>query len=183
MAFAQMAHFYNVPCGGYIGLTNSKINDAQSGYETGMSATAAMLAGADMMNMCGLLNALTEFDFAKAVIDSEIAMMLKRIKRGMEFSEENLALDVIADIGPSGSFMTHKHTVKWMRKAALLPNIADRDPREVWKTRGGTDAHQKALQRAKDILSKENPVVFPEELDQLIREKFSGLVPGESQPL
>ena len=30
MAFAQMAHFYNVPCGGYIGLTNSKINDAQS---------------------------------------------------------------------------------------------------------------------------------------------------------
>ena len=31
MAFAQMARFYNVPCGGYIGLTNAKINDAQSG--------------------------------------------------------------------------------------------------------------------------------------------------------
>jgi trimethylamine--corrinoid protein Co-methyltransferase len=38
MAFAQMSHFYNVPCGGYIGLTNSKLNDAQAGYETGMSA-------------------------------------------------------------------------------------------------------------------------------------------------
>jgi trimethylamine--corrinoid protein Co-methyltransferase len=38
MAFAQIARFYNVPCGGYVGLTNAKINDAQAGYETGMSA-------------------------------------------------------------------------------------------------------------------------------------------------
>jgi len=51
MAFAQMAHYYNVPCGGYIGLTNAKINDAQSGFETGMSVVAGMLAGADMLNM------------------------------------------------------------------------------------------------------------------------------------
>ncbi|MCI0478180.1 MAG: trimethylamine methyltransferase family protein, partial [Anaerolineales bacterium] len=28
---AQMARFYNVPSGGYIGLTNSKLNDAQAG--------------------------------------------------------------------------------------------------------------------------------------------------------
>ena len=72
MAFAQMAHFYNVPSGGYIGLTNSKINDAQSGYETGMSAVAGLLGGADMFNMGGLLDALKAFDFAKAVIDDEI---------------------------------------------------------------------------------------------------------------
>jgi trimethylamine--corrinoid protein Co-methyltransferase len=73
MAFAQMARFYNVPCGGYVGLTNSKINDAQSGYETGMSCVAGILGGADMLNMAGLLDALKAFDFAKAVIDDEIA--------------------------------------------------------------------------------------------------------------
>ena len=100
MAFAQMAHFYNVPCGGYIGLTNAKINDAQSGFETGMSTLAGVLAGADMLNMGGLLDALKVFDFAKAVIDDEIARMLKRVKRGFEFNEENLALDVIAEVGP-----------------------------------------------------------------------------------
>ena len=31
IAVAQMALFYNVPNGGYIGLTNAKVNDAQSG--------------------------------------------------------------------------------------------------------------------------------------------------------
>ncbi|HVM71539.1 MAG TPA: trimethylamine methyltransferase family protein, partial [Anaerolineales bacterium] len=69
MAFAQMAHFYHVPCGGYIGLSNSKVNDAQSGFETGMSSMAGILAGVDMLNMGGLLDALKVFDFAKAVID------------------------------------------------------------------------------------------------------------------
>ena len=48
MAMTQMAHFYKVPNGGYIGLTNAKVNDAQSGYESGMSTTATLLAGADM---------------------------------------------------------------------------------------------------------------------------------------
>ncbi len=109
MAFAQMARFYKVPCGGYVGLTNSKINDAQSGYETGMSSVAGVLAGMDMLNMAGLLDALKVFDFAKAVIDDEVAQMLKRLKRGITFNEEDLALDVIAQTKPGGSFLMN-HT-------------------------------------------------------------------------
>ncbi len=137
MACAQMARFYNVPSGGYIGLTNSKINDAQSGYETGMSVMAGLLGGADMFNMGGLLDALKAFDFAKAVIDDEIALMLKRVERGVEFSEENLSLDQIAEIGPGGMFMATQHTVDRMKTTAILPRIADRDPRDIWKGRGG----------------------------------------------
>jgi trimethylamine:corrinoid methyltransferase-like protein len=95
MACAQMARYYNVPSGGYIGLTNSKINDAQSGYETGMSVVAGYLGGVDIFNMGGLLDSLMAFDFAKAVIDNEIAMMMKRIRQGFEFSEANFALDQI----------------------------------------------------------------------------------------
>ncbi|KKK63042.1 hypothetical protein LCGC14_2998290, partial [marine sediment metagenome] len=104
MAHSQMAQFYHVPSGGYIGVTNAHTNDAQSGYETGMNTTAAILAGADMLNMGGLLDSLMDFDYAKAVIDNEIALMLKKIKRGLEFSEENLSLELIAEIGPGGSY-------------------------------------------------------------------------------
>jgi hypothetical protein len=83
------------PSGGYIGLTNSKVNDAQAGYETGMSVTAGYLGGVDIFNMAGLLDALMAFDFAKARDRNEIALMLKRIS-GFEFSAENFALDQIA---------------------------------------------------------------------------------------
>ncbi len=176
MACAQMARFYHVPSGGYIGLTNSKINDAQSGYETGMSVTAGLLAGMHMFNMGGLLDTLKAFDFAKAVIDDEIAQMLKRICRGLEFSQENLALDVISEVGPGGNFMVHEHTLKWMKRTALMPKIADRHPREVWQVKGALDAQARALKRAQEILSQESAAIFSPEVDQRIRAHFVELV-------
>jgi len=181
MAFAQMAHFYNVPCGGYIGLTNAKINDAQSGYETGMSSVAGLLAGVDMLNMGGLLDALKVFDFAKAVIDDEIALMLKRMKRGLEFSEADLSLDVIAQIGPGGSFMIHPQTVKRMKTTALLTTLADRNARAQWEGKGALDTHARALNRVSDILSHANPAIFSAEVEARIRAEFKDLVPGDLQ--
>jgi trimethylamine---corrinoid protein Co-methyltransferase len=179
MAFAQMARFYNVPSGGYIGLTNAKVNDAQSGYETGMSTVAGVLAGVDMLNMGGLLDALKVFDFAKAVIDDEIALMLKRIKRGFEFEDSELALDVMAEIGPGGSFMVHPHTVKRMKRTALLPTLADRNARAQWESKGALDTHARALARARDILAKAGPPSLSPEADARIRSEFPGLVAGE----
>ncbi len=182
MGAVQMARYYNVPSGGYIGLTNAKVNDAQSGYETGMSTLATVLAGADMLNMGGLLDALMAFDFAKAVIDDEIALMLKQVKRGMQFSEENLALDLIAAVGPGGMFMDEPHTLERMRTAALLPRIADREMRESWQEQGSLDAHARAMQRAREILTRDNPAVFSPDVDARIRTEFEGLVAGDSVP-
>ena len=177
MAFAQMARFYNVPYGGYIGLSNSKINDAQSGFETGMSTTAGVLAGADMLNMAGLLDALKVFDFAKAVIDDEIAQMLKRLKRGIAFSEDELALAVIAQVKAGGSFMMNPHTARRMKSEALLPRLADREARETWEKKGSLDTHARAVQRVNEILAHAGPDPIPSAVDMRIATQFKGLIP------
>jgi trimethylamine--corrinoid protein Co-methyltransferase len=179
MAFAQMARFYNVPCGGYIGLSNSKLNDAQSGYETGMSCTAGLLAGVDMFNMGGLLDALKVFDFAKAVIDDEIAQMLKRIKRGISFNEEELALQIIAQIKPGGSYMMSPHTARRMKSEALLPKLAEREAREIWEKKGSPDTHARAMKRVNEILSHAESDLIPVEVDELLHTRFKSLVPGK----
>ncbi len=179
MACAQMAHYYNVPSGGYIGLTNAKINDAQSGFETGLSSMGSLLAGADMLNMGGLLDALMVFDFAKAVLDDEIAQMLKRVKRGMDFSEKNLALDVIANVGPGGAFLSHAHTMEFMRTAALLPKMAERDTRDEWESKGQLNIHDRAMQQVREILERENTAVFSPDIERRIRSEFNDLVPGD----
>ena len=178
MAFAQMARYYDVPSGGYIGLTNSKINDAQSGYETGMSVVASFLGGADMFNTGGLLDALKAFDFAKAVIDDEIFQMLKRMKRGITFNEEELALDVIAKAGPGGAFMMQPHTAKRMKTEALLTKLSDRDARTIWEKKGASDTHARAMARTKEILSKPSSVVFPADVESRICAEFPNLVAG-----
>lgn len=178
MAFSQMARFYNVPSGGYVGLTNSKVNDAQSGYETGMSVVAGLLGGADMFNTGGLLDALKAFDFAKAVIDDEIFTMLKRLNRGINFSEEELALDIIAQVKPGGSFMMSPHTAKRMKSEALLTKLADREARTIWEKKGASDTHARAMKRANEILSKPSSVVFSDEIEARIRAVFPNLIPG-----
>ncbi|MGA2503139.1 MAG: trimethylamine methyltransferase family protein [Anaerolineales bacterium] len=178
MAFAQMARFYNVPCGGYIGLSNSKINDAQSGFETAMSTAAGVLAGADMLNMGGLLDALKVFDFAKAVIDDEIAQMLKRLKRGITFSEEELAVQVIAQVKPGGSFMMSSHTAQRMKSEALLTHLADREVRETWEKKGSLDTHARAMQRVNEILAQAGTNLIPAEVEARLRVQFKDMVPG-----
>lgn len=179
MACAQMAQHYAIPYGGYIGLTNAKVNDAQSGFETGMSATAGFLAGMDMLNMSGLLDALKVFDFGKAVIDDEIAMMLKRIKKGFDFSQDEIGIDVIQQVGPGGSFMVHPHTIKRMKSAGFLTKVADRNPRENWENKGSLDTHSRAMLRVKEILSQPSKLELPVGLDEKIQANFKGLVKGK----
>ncbi len=183
MAFAQIARFYNIPCGGYIGLTNSKLNDAQSGYETGMSGMGGILSGMDMFNIGGLIDALKTFDFAKAVIDDEIAQMLKRVKRGISFNDDDLAVDLIKQIGPGGSYIVAKHTISRMKKEAVMTKIADRDARIAWEKKGSTDTHTRAMNKVKEIMkTNPTPLISPE-IDAQLHEAFPGLVAGELVPI
>ena len=183
MAYAQMAHFYHVPCGGYIGLTNSKLNDAQAGYETGMSAMSGLLAGMDMFNIGGLIDALKTFDFAKAVIDDEVALMMKRVKRGINFSDEELAVDLIKEIGPGGSFIVHQHTIKRMKTEAILTRIADRDARTIWEKKGSMDIQAHAMKRARELMGKNTEPLISPELDEKIHAEFPGIVEGGLEPI
>ena len=179
MGFAQMARYYNVPAGGYIGLTNAKVNDAQAGYETGMSTVAGLLAGADLFNMGGLLDALKVFDFGKAVTDDEIAQMLKRVRRGFEFDEQELGLEAIAQAGPGGSFMVNPHTVRRMKTAALLTTLSDRNARAQWEGKGSLDTQSRAMRKAREILARPPAPPFPPEVESRIRAEFPGLVAGD----
>ena len=182
MAVAQLARFYDVPCGGYIGQTNAKVSDAQAGFEKAMSPLAALLGGFHFFQLGGLMDALMAFDYGQAVIDGEIGMMLKRVRRGIEFDEDNLALDVIRAVGPGGMFIDHAHTMERMRTTAFLPDIADRDAREQWIEKGSLDAHARAMRRAREILCAANHAVLSADVDARIRAEFAGLVAGESRP-
>jgi len=175
MGHSQMARYYNVPSGGYIGLTNAHTNDAQSGYETGMGTTAALLGGIDMLNMGGLLGSLMVFDFAKVMIDHEIAMMLKQLRKGIRYRQEDLCMGLIDTVGPGGTFMDQIHTLEKMRTTAYLPKVATRDIRDRWEKEGRTEIGFRALKEARLILTRDNPALFEAELDRKILARFTGL--------
>jgi trimethylamine--corrinoid protein Co-methyltransferase len=133
--------------------------------------------------MGGLFSSLMAFDFGKAVVDNEIALMDKRAYRGLEFSEENLALEEIAAVGPGGSYMGRKHTKARMKTTAVLPRLANRDMRAQWEDAGKPHIHDRAMDEARRILAQSNDAVWDDELDAQIREHFPGLVAGDATPL
>jgi trimethylamine--corrinoid protein Co-methyltransferase len=183
MALAQMARFYNVPSGGYIGLTNSPIGDAQAGYEKALSTALAAAGGIDFMLVGGLLEALLAFDYGQLVIDNEIALMLKRARQDLDMGDIARAVDEIDAVGPGGMYVSTATTLERMRTAALLPDIAERERREAWLGRGGLDAHARALVRAKRLMAEPNPHALAPEVDARIRSRFDDLVAGDSLPV
>lgn len=180
-AVCQMARFYNVPAGGYLGLTNSKVSDAQSGFEKGMSPLMGAMSGADFIVMGGLQDALMSFDFGQLMIDNEIANMVKKVRSGFGFSKESVSLQGIKDTGPAGMFAANPSTLEWMHTATLMPELADRNLREKWELDGSSTIHQRALNKALSVLSKPNPFAFDAETDARVRAGFDGLVTGDAQ--
>ena len=117
------------------------------------------------------------------MVDNEIALMDKRVWRGLEFSEENLALAEIAAVGPGGSYMGRQHTKQRMKTTAVLPRLANREMRGQWEEAGRPDIDARALAEARRILAEPNAAVWDAALDAAIRQRFPGLVAGDAVPL
>jgi trimethylamine--corrinoid protein Co-methyltransferase len=181
-AVCQMARFYNVPAGGYLGLTNSKVADAQAGFEKGMSPLLGAMSGVDFIVMGGLQDALMSFDFGQAAIDNEIAMMIKRVREGFGFSKQSASLKEIKATGPAGMFAANPETLERMRTATFMPELADRKLREQWEQEGASTIHQRAMNKALEILSTPNSAALDPAVDERIRAEFEDLVAGDSVP-
>ncbi len=180
-AVCRMARFYGVPAGGYLGLTNAKTADAQAGFEKAMSPLLGAVSGVDFIVMGGLQDALMTFDFGQAVIDNEIALMVKRVRQGIDFSADSVSLDEIKATGPAGMFAANPETLERMRRATFMPELADRKPRAQWKSEGASTIHQRAMDRALDILSQPNSAALDPFVDGRVRAGFDALVAGDSR--
>ncbi len=179
-ALCQMARFYNVPSGGYLGLTNSKIPDAQAGFEKGMSPLLGAASGVDFIVMGGQQDALMSFDFGQLAIDNEIAQMVKTVRGGFGFTHESVSLDEIKATGPAGMFADNPSTLERMHTATFMPELADRKLREQWEDEGASTIQQRAMNKALEILSTPNPAVLDMETDARIHAEFEGRVAGDS---
>jgi len=76
--------------------------------------------------------------------------------------------------------MESTHTIKHMRSTALFPDVATREMQDLWEEKGKHDAEARALNLAGNILTKDNPAVFSEDIDAKIRARFKGLVEGKT---
>ncbi|RLC98051.1 MAG: trimethylamine methyltransferase [Chloroflexi bacterium] len=173
-AMAQMAHFYHLPIYNSAGMTDAKTPDIQAGFEKGMSAVLAALAGSNFIHhAAGMLENMSTVAAEQFVIDNDILGMAMRVVQGIEVNDETLGLDVIDEVGPGGHYLMADHTIRHMRSEFYYPSaVVDRQGRDMWQAGGGLDARDRAKQIARDILKDHQPKPLDPEIEEWIRGRF-----------
>jgi trimethylamine--corrinoid protein Co-methyltransferase len=148
-----------LPTHAYLGMSDSKIVDAQTGLESASGAILGTLAGINMISGPGMMDFESCFSLEKLVIDAEIVGMAKRLVRGVDDSEEPFALDVMREVGHAGNFLATKHTVRHYRAEDHMPSkVIDRDYRETWFSNGALDINARAHQRVEEMIAAYEPL-------------------------
>ena len=177
-AIHQLSNHIQVPNYNSSGLTDSKIPDAQAGWEKAATTLLAAMGGSNFVHhAAGMLESMLTVAYEQYVIDDEIIGMCGKVLQGIEVDPEHLALDVIDAVGPGGSFMISDHTLDHLRSEYYLGNrITDQQNRERWEKEGALDARARGRQIAKKILAEEEQSYIPADVDQAIRERFNILL-------
>lgn len=102
-------------------------------------------------------------DYGQLVMDNEFARMIKYSLQGIPVNDETLAVDVMHDVGPANDFLGHDHTFNHMQEQSQ-PALIDRRMREDWQAGGSTDLHQRATEKARQILETHRPEPLPEDV-------------------
>ncbi|MEW6716237.1 MAG: trimethylamine methyltransferase family protein [Chloroflexota bacterium] len=163
-AYAEVGKFLGMPTHAYLGLSDAKVVDAQSGFESGIGAVLGTLASINMISGAGMLDFESCFSLEKLVVDAEIIGMAKRLVKGVVEREMPYGLDIIRQVGHAGNFLATEHTRQWFRKELFFPtSVVDRDFRRAWEVKGSRDIIERAHQRVEEIVSAYQPIELSKE--------------------
>ena len=152
---------------------DSKLCDAQAGYESLLTSLLPSLAGANLLYGTGMVDSGMTLDYGKMLLDDEINLAIKRVIGGMQVNEETLSVELIKEIGHSGNFLTHPSTYEQFGNL-IQPQLINRDNYEQWTEKGQRDIHDMAMEKARSIVENHRPTPISQqaqqEIDDIIRE-------------
>ncbi len=157
-AYVQIGKYLNLPTHVYMGMSDAKINDAQSGLESMGGALVAALIGANMISGAGMLDFESCQSLEKLVIDAEIIGLAKRVVGGIELRDDPVGLEIMRDMGHHAGYLSLPHTRKWFREEFYLPSeVIDRGSYDGWESEGSKSINERASERVNKIIKAYEP--------------------------
>jgi len=176
-SYSLIGKYYGLPTHAYLGLSDSKIVDVQAGFESSIGIILGALTGINIISGPGMIDFESCQSMEKLVIDNEICGMALRLIKGIDVTEDSLAISLIEEIGSGGQFLTSKHTLEWFKKELFIPSeIIDRLERKAWIEKNQKDCIQRARKIVEKILKENKPKrLEPEkekELNRIIKDSI-----------
>jgi trimethylamine--corrinoid protein Co-methyltransferase len=157
-ALTELLHSYKLPVFGTAGCTDAENVGVQATAEVTYQVLVTMLTGADLVHDVAVAYHATVGAPELIVLVNEIIGMGRVLLGGIEINEETLPLDLIEKVGPRGTFISEKHTLKHFRKF-WAPTIFDRS---ATKTPDAKDCEFKLREKTMDLINNHQPKPLPE---------------------
>ena len=172
---AQMHQFYGIPGGAAAGASDSKLPDMQAGWEQMCSNVMAGLSGLNMVyEAAGMHASLLGFCHESLILSDDLIGQALRCVRGIEVTDETLAVDQIAEVCLSGTghYLGTAQTLGRMQADYVYPVYGDRTSPKEWVELGKPDLIAKATARKEAILSAPSAAALDPVTDAAIRDAF-----------
>ncbi len=164
------------------GATDSKVVDAQSGYEKSLTVALAAQAGSNMITQaCGMQAMLMVCALESYVIDNDMLGGIMRSISAIEVNDSTLAMSAINEVvHGEGHFLGQAETLNRMQSDFFYPEIADRRSVEEWNNDGARDIREVARERTRSILASSFPRHIAPAIDRALRSRFEIRLPESS---
>ncbi len=163
----RLGRFYGLPSGSWVS-TESMRPDAQAALEKMCGFLTHLQEKVSNIWAVGQLESELTVSPAQAVIDDEMIDYARRYLRGVEVNADTLALDLIREVGISGSFLGEMHTLDHFRDELYMPRVLFRRKRVDWDLAGRPDLERTAEERAQALMSEEpRNGLSPEQIKEL----------------
>jgi trimethylamine:corrinoid methyltransferase-like protein len=166
----ELAHYAGLPVWQTGGATDSKCLDEQGVVEGSLSAFFSALASGDLCHAVGTTEGTMTGSVFQLVLMDEAIGYSRRITRGIEVSEDTLAVQVIHHVGPNGHYLREPQTRRLFKTEFWFPSLCDRHNFEEWDMGGRTAMRDRAAARARDILASHQPKPIKPETRQVIEQ-------------
>lgn len=154
LAYIQMGKALGLPTHTYMGSSDAKTLDVQSGLESAGGTILAALSGVNMVSGAGMLDFLRCQSLEKLVIDAEIILMAKHLIAGISLRDDPIALEIIRRSGHHADHLAQPHTHRWFRQELYLPSaVIDRGTLESWQKSGSQTAVDRARQMVETLIA------------------------------
>ena len=170
VSLVKLSQYYNLPSFTTAGCTDAHTFDQQAGMEAGFNLLIAGLAGGNLIHNLGYMGVGMTSCLEHLLLCNEAVGAVKNLLRGVDVSDEHLALDLIEQIGPGGHYLAEQHTMSHFREELYFPQVLNRKNYDAWRAEGSLTFGEAANRKVKEIIGRHEPVPLSEDIRRQVSE-------------